>query len=114
MKDSGVSPTDPEFIKVQQILRNAQQAHRIKQQYLQQQSQQQQQSQSTPNGLNGSQPARPHASAGQATPTQQMAGPGSGPGSTPSPSSAQSGASMTLFSQQQLTMLRQQISAFKL
>lgn len=114
MKESGVSPTDSEFIKVQQVLRSAQQAHRIKQQFLQQQQQQQQsqQSQNAPNGVNGSQPGRPHA-AGQAMPSQSGAF-GAGPGSATSPSSAQNGVTSGLFSQQQLAMLRQQISAFKL
>ncbi|SPO00505.1 probable component of SWI/SNF global transcription activator complex [Cephalotrichum gorgonifer] len=114
MKDSGVSPSDPEFIKVQQILRSAQQAHRLKQHFLQQQSQQaHHQTQNTPNGVNGSQHARPQAPASLATPTQP-AGPAPGPGSTASPSSAQNGVNAALFSQQQLAMLRQQISAFKL
>lgn len=106
-----MSPTDPEFIKVQQILRSVQQAHRLKQQYLQQQSQQQ--AQNAPNGVNGSRPARPDAATNQATATQQP-GPGAAPGSTSSPSSAQNGVNTGLFSQQQLAMLRQQISAFKL
>jgi ATP-dependent helicase STH1/SNF2 len=118
MKDSGVSANDPEFIKVSQILRNAQQAHRLKQQFLQQQQHQQQQqqaqqqNQNAPNGVNGAQPARPQATVGQATSTQHPSGPGST--STPSPSNTQSGANAALFSQQQLAMLRQQISAFKL
>ena len=111
MKDAGVSPTDPEFIKVQQILRSVQQAHRLKQQYLQQQSQQQ--AQNAPNGVNGSQPVRPDAATNQAT-TIQPQGLGAAPGSTSSSSSAQNGIHTGLFSQQQLAMLRQQISAFKL
>ncbi|MBE3042582.1 DEAD/DEAH box helicase family protein [Candidatus Bathyarchaeota archaeon] len=116
MKESNVSPTDPEFIKVQTVLRSVQQAHRLKQQYLQQQQQQQQQSpqqpQNAPNGVNGSQPPRLHT-AGQATPAQPP-GPGAAPGSASSPSSAQNGLNTGLFSQQQLGMLRQQIAAFKL
>lgn len=105
MKESGVSPTDPEFIKVQQVLRSVQQAHRMKQQMLQQQ-QSPQQPQNAPTGVNGSQPGRPQG-AGY-TPTQPAHG------SASSPSSTQNGVNTGLFSQQQLGMLRQQIAAFKL
>ncbi|KEZ46904.1 SNF2-family ATP dependent chromatin remodeling factor snf21 [Scedosporium apiospermum] len=125
MKDTGVPNTDPEFIKTQQFLMNIQQAHQRRQQQhqqqqnlMRQQQQQQQQPQSAPNGaVNGTPSARPQATAGQSTPNANAsaaaaaAAPNSA--STSSPSN-QNGNAMSLFSQQQLTMLRQQISAFKL
>ncbi|ODA79984.1 hypothetical protein RJ55_02942 [Drechmeria coniospora] len=122
MKEQGVPPTDPEYIKASHFLKNFQQQHTMRQkqqQYLQQQQQQQQQQQmlNGPNGvMNGMQAGRPQ----QGTPqSAQPSGPA--PGAAPSnqnlPTAAGPSpvaASSSQFSQQQLALLRQQIHAFKL
>ena len=107
-------PSDPEYIKASQFLMNFQQQHNMRrnqQQFLQQQQQHQQQLQ---NATNGAQPGRPqqgaqtNASGAPATPTQA---PGPNPNANASPAS---GAASSHFTQQQLSLLRQQIHAFKL
>ena len=120
MKEQGVPPSDPEFIKALTFLKNFQQQYAMRknqQQFMQQQQQQQMQQQmhagqglanGTPNGVapGSSQQAMP-----QLTNTTSNS-------STPVPMSSQPpprpGPSTSIFSTQQLGLLRQQISAFKL
>jgi ATP-dependent helicase STH1/SNF2 len=110
MKEQGVAPTDPEYIKASQFLLNFQQQHNMRrnqQQYMQ--SQQQQHMQNGPNGnANGAQGARPQPGALQ---PPQSAPNSAGPASAISPSPV---APTSGFSQQQLGLLKQQIHAFKL
>ncbi|KOS17504.1 Chromatin structure-remodeling complex subunit snf21 [Escovopsis weberi] len=140
MKEQGVPPTDPEYIKASQFLMTFQQQHQMRrnqQQFLQaqQQAQQplrQQQMQSIANGtVNGVQPSRPQPPGAlqttQATATALGASalPSQAPGpnaaaaaatATPTAAAAPSGAAPapSHFTQQQLGLLRQQIHAFKL
>jgi ATP-dependent helicase STH1/SNF2 len=120
MKEQGVPPSDPEYIKASQFLMNFQQQHNMRrnqQQYMQQQQQQLQQQQNQQNqqqphtngAVNGVQPGRSQQGSPQATPQS----------STPNQINAAATASTTPasqshFSQQQLALLRQQIQAFKL
>ena len=122
MKEQGVPQTDPEFMKASQFLYQFQQQHaaRSKQQQIMQQQQQQQQQQQaqnningTPNGTaNGTQPANPQ----QGTPSNPKQGSSSTPTQKNAPASANgsSNSSSSHFSQHQLSLLRQQIQAFKL
>ncbi|RYP17826.1 hypothetical protein DL765_004310 [Monosporascus sp. GIB2] len=124
MKERGVPPTDPEFMKTSQFLINFQQQRRMRelhQQHLQQM--QQQQSQNAPNGnVNGAphaQQAQPNVA--QATQPPSSAGLGasalpstSGSAAQPSTSSPSTSSPVSQFSPQQLSLLRQQIQAFKL
>ncbi|RDA89825.1 hypothetical protein CP533_6955 [Ophiocordyceps camponoti-saundersi (nom. inval.)] len=127
MKEQGVPPSDPEFIKASHFLMNFQQQHnmrRTQQQYMQQHQQQQQQHQQPPppshqqpkslmlgasNGTaNGGRPQHGGASQpAQPNPNTPPAASGPGPALGPGSGSIQ-------FSQQQLSLLRQQIQAFKL
>lgn len=121
MKEQGVPPSDPEYIKASHFLMNFQQQHnmrRSQQQYMQQQQQQTHVPSGSNGAVNGMQPGRPQLSTpqsgqplsnpsapGSSAPGQSLAatsGPSSGPGSS------------SQFSQQQLSLLRQQIHAFKL
>ena len=109
MKESGVPPNDPEFIKIQHILLNMQQ----QQKYRQQQQQQQRLMMQQQHGVNGTAPnGIPQQLAGQ-TPSQ---GQGSVSGTQPSGQSHSAGIQTPhgAFSSQQLSMLRQQIQAFKM
>jgi ATP-dependent helicase STH1/SNF2 len=111
MKESGVPNTDPEYIKTHRFLTHFQQLK-----HKHQQAQQHQQSQgqnATPNGMvNGGQQPRPPP---QAMPTQgQPAGGMPTAAAAASPSTTPNGVPMNLFTQQQLGMLRHQISAFKM
>ncbi|KAF7546962.1 hypothetical protein G7046_g9153 [Stylonectria norvegica] len=133
MKEQGVPPTDPEYVKASQFLMSFQQQHnmrRSQQQYMQQQHlqhqqqlQQQQQMQNSPNGsVNGVPGTRPQQS------PPQMAQASSHPSAAaaislaiqhnvamPSTGTSPSGGSApNHFNQQQLGLLRQQIQAFKL
>ncbi|CAM1505308.1 Fc.00g109450.m01.CDS01 [Cosmosporella sp. VM-42] len=133
MKEQGVSPTDPEYIKASQFLMNFQHQHNMRrnqQQFMQQQQQQQMQQmqhqpqgqmQNGPNGaVNGVQQVRSqqttpqstqppsNALAASAIPNQNTSTPTSTTGTSPSSGSSNH------FSQQQLGLLRQQIHAFKL
>lgn len=131
MKEQGVPPTDPEYIKASHFLMNFQQQHNMRrnqQQYLQQQQQhahQQQQQHQQPhmpgasNGAaNGAQAGRPQPGTpqlGQSLngPPPGSSAPGQGSASISGPASGP-GSSSSQFSQQQLALLRQQIHAFKL
>ncbi|OAQ89205.1 SNF2-family ATP dependent chromatin remodeling factor snf21 [Purpureocillium lilacinum] len=130
MKEQGVPPTDPEYMKASHFLLSFQQQHSMRrnqqqfmqqQQQQQQQRQQQQQQQQMPNGpngtVNGMQPARPQQGTPQsqqqiATPQGTTAAPSQNSSVTAGPSPAPGQSSQ--FSQQQLALLRQQIHAFKL
>ncbi|WYZ40587.1 hypothetical protein EsH8_IV_000928 [Colletotrichum jinshuiense] len=123
MRESGVPNTDPEFIKVEQFVLTFQQQARMRQK---QQAflahQQRQMQQAGPNGaVNGAQPAQ------QPQPTQPPASAALSASALPAPSSnnaAASGSPSTAtpssgpgagqFNPQQLSLLRQQIHAFKL
>ncbi|KAK2038431.1 SNF2 family domain-containing protein [Colletotrichum somersetense] len=143
MRESGVPSTDPEYIKAEQFVLSFQQQARLRQkqqaflQHQQQQMQQQRQmQQGGPNGaINGAHPAQqqpqqqqqqqqqppiqstqPPASGalgGSALPSasSNIAGPTAGSPSTTAPSS---GPGAGQFNPQQLSLLRQQIHAFKL
>lgn len=131
MKEQGVPPTDPEYIKASQFLLSFQQQHNMRrnqQQYLQQQQQHQQaqqqlqqQMQNATNGasVNGVQAARPQvAPQGVQTPSNPLSAsamPNQNSSATATSGASPSNASSsTHFSQQQLALLRQQIHAFKL
>ncbi|KAI5465669.1 chromatin remodeling complex SWI/SNF, component SWI2 and related ATPase [Mariannaea sp. PMI_226] len=126
MKEQGVPPSDPEYIKASQFLMNFQQQHNMRrnqQQYMQQQQHQmqQQQMQSATNGtpINGLQAARPQPAPQVTQPPQHSLGSSAMPtqiqnASTPTSSSLPNTPSPNQFSQQQLALLRQQIHAFKL
>ena len=116
MKEQGVSPTDPEYMKAHSFLFNFQQQHALRrnqQQYMAQQQQQQQQPQpnNAPNAngaVNGT-PNRPQ----QGTPQMNHApAPTNAPNQNAAP--AANAPSNSHFSPQQLALLRQQIQAFKL
>ncbi|KAI1082347.1 SNF2-family ATP dependent chromatin remodeling factor snf21 [Whalleya microplaca] len=138
MKEQGVPHTDPEYIKTNQFLVNVQHQQQMRKQqqqnYLhhqqqQQQLQQQQQhlraaemSQNLQNGnINGAQsgsPSQPPSSQGTQPPASAALGASALPSttapaaqSTTSPSTA---SPASQFSPQQLSLLRQQIQAFKL
>jgi ATP-dependent helicase STH1/SNF2 len=111
MKEQGVSQSDPEFIKTQQLLMGLQKAHQMKRI----QQQQQAAAANASNGaVNGVQPGRP----GQQPSAQANQQPSSTLGASALPSSNATGSTPTpnlsQFSQQQLSLLRQQIQAFKL
>ena len=121
MKEQGVPPNDPEFIKASHFLMNFQQQHNMRrnqQQYLQQQ--QQQQMQKAPNGaVNGTQSGRPQQGTPQpaqlnTNPQVSSSVPSQSAAATPGASPAPGSSSSSQFSQQQLALLRQQIHAFKL
>lgn len=125
MKEQGVPPTDPEYIKASQFLMNFQQQHtmrRNQQQYLQQQQQHQlqQQIQSAANNasVNGtptrSQQGTPQASQPPSNPLGASAMPSQNSTTAASGTSPSTATSPNQFSQQQLALLRQQIHAFKL
>ncbi|KHN99495.1 SNF2-family ATP dependent chromatin remodeling factor snf21 [Metarhizium album ARSEF 1941] len=112
MKEQGVPPTDPEYVKASHFLMNFQQQHnmrRTQQQFMQQQHQQ------MPNGVSGGRPQQ-----GTPQPAQTNAGPQGVPATTAQTPGAVStapsapGSGSNQFSQQQLALLRQQIHAFKL
>ncbi|OAA38107.1 SNF2-family ATP dependent chromatin remodeling factor snf21 [Metarhizium rileyi] len=113
MKEQGVPPTDPEFVKASHFLMNVQQQQSMRRN--QQQFIQQQQLQSVVNGVQSGRPqqgtpqsAQSNAgSHGATTPTAQA--PGAAPAAPLGP-----GSGSNQFSQQQLALLRQQIHAFKL
>ena len=123
MKEQGVPPNDPEYIKASHFLMSFQQQHQMRtkqQQYMQQQQQQQQQQQLQQQNnasahANGAVNGTPQPTQGAPPPTQNQAN-----ASTSNQSaSQQAGASSTAstsshFSPQQLGLLRQQIHAFKL
>jgi ATP-dependent helicase STH1/SNF2 len=129
MKNQGVSPDNPEFIKANNYLLRLQQHSALQKQrqqqqaYMQQQHAQQQQNPSAVNGTtNGVQPGRP-----MQQPSIQTSQPAASPATNISPASvapnqqhapgsasAVSPASINQLSPQQLGLLRQQIQAFKL
>ncbi|PFH60670.1 hypothetical protein XA68_10582 [Ophiocordyceps unilateralis] len=121
MKEQGVPPTDPEYIKASHFLMNFQQQHnmrRTQQQYMQQQQPKPTMLGAVNGAANGVQPARPQ----QGAPQSALANPNTPPvPSAPVPAASSSGGLALLsgsasiqFSQQQLALLRQQIHAFKL
>ncbi|KAI1324294.1 SNF2 family N-terminal domain-containing protein [Xylariaceae sp. FL0255] len=102
MKKQGVSSTDPEFIKTSQFLHKAQQQHQMRQ------AQMQAASRNATNGLvNGVQPTQ------SSQPTSSLNG-SALPSSSITSASSSTANPGSNFSQQQLTLLRQQITAFKL
>ncbi|KAI8634916.1 SNF2 family N-terminal domain-containing protein [Xylariaceae sp. FL1651] len=107
MKKQGVSQNDPEFIKTSQFLAKVQHQQQLRQQ-------QQQMSRNVPNGsVNGAQPVQstqPPSSSLNASALPPTSGPTGQTGTSP-PSTANPAAH---FSAQQLAVLRQQITAFKL
>ncbi|KAM0347147.1 hypothetical protein ACHAPU_005087 [Fusarium lateritium] len=124
MKEQGVPPNDPEYIKASQFLMSFQQQHamrRNQQQFLQQQ-QQKQQMQNPTNGVsaNGVVPGRAmqHGSPQAAQPPSNALSASALPSQAASTPSAGTSPSTTSssnhFTQQQLGLLRQQIHAFKL
>ncbi|KAF9874137.1 hypothetical protein CkaCkLH20_08509 [Colletotrichum karsti] len=138
MRENGVPNTDPEYIKAEQFVLSFQQQARMRQkqqQFLHQQQQmhqQRQMQQAGPNGtVNGAQPAQQHQQQQhQQQPPQSTQPPSSaalGASALPAPASnqaASSGSPSTAapsnnpaagqFNAQQLSLLRQQIHAFKL
>ncbi|KAI5864585.1 SNF2-family ATP dependent chromatin remodeling factor snf21 [Durotheca rogersii] len=123
MKQQGVPQTDPEFVKTSQFLVNFQQLQRKQQQYKQQMQAAQIPHNTANGGVNGNvsgpqslQPAsattQPPASA--ALGTSAMPSTTSGPTAQPTTSSPSTASPITQFSTQQLSLLRQQIQAFKL
>ncbi|KAK8007518.1 hypothetical protein PG989_001508 [Apiospora arundinis] len=136
MQERGVPKSDPEYMRLNQILVNVQQqqhmqnAYRAQQQAMQMQQQQQQQQQhqqmQQPHASNGGQVnGAPSGSQAQQTPAPQSSQPPSsvalGASALPSTSGASqptaaspsTASSASQFSQQQLSLLRQQIQAFK-
>ena len=115
MKASGVPPNDPEYIKHTQFLHSFQQQQQLRkqqQQYMQHQQQQQQQ-QHSPNGpVNGAQPGTPQAQQTIGAPASN--GPQALNSGAPTNGVPTGGPSSSHFTQQQLGLLRQQISAFKM
>ncbi|OAA78138.1 SNF2-family ATP dependent chromatin remodeling factor snf21 [Akanthomyces lecanii RCEF 1005] len=125
MKEQGVPPSDPEYIKAHQFLASFQQQHNMRrnqQQMMQQQQQQhqQQQMQGMPNGAaNGAQAQRSQQGTpqpGQPGPQAQgtAVAPAQNSVATPTAGVSPAAGASNLFSQQQLALLRQQIHAFKL
>ena len=127
MKESGVPPTDPEYLKATQFLRSIQQQHimmKNQQQFMQQQKaqkqmqqQQQQQQQQAIQQQQRQQQGGPeevtnNVQSASGTPAPANGNHSASAASTPTASA--SGSSGNLFTQQQLGLLRQQISAFKL
>ncbi|KAK0765644.1 hypothetical protein N5P37_001581 [Trichoderma harzianum] len=134
MKEQGIPPSDPEYVKASQFLLNFQQQHnmrRTQQQYIQAQQQMQQNAQNAQNAaanaangtLNGVHPGRPQQNGpqttqaapnavGATTAAPNLNAPTAAAPSIPPPSS--SGSSSSHFTQKQLGLLRQQIHAFKL
>ncbi|KAI3537760.1 SNF2 family domain-containing protein [Colletotrichum filicis] len=134
MRESGVPNTDPEYIKAEQFVLSFQQQARMRQkqqQFLQHQQQQQQQMQQQRqmqqagglNGaVNGSQPAQQHPQSTQ-PPTSSALSASALPAAnsnaaaaagSPSTAAPSSGPGAGQFNPQQLSLLRQQIHAFKL
>ncbi|KAK1691456.1 SNF2 family domain-containing protein [Colletotrichum godetiae] len=134
MRESGVPTTDPEYIKAEQFVLSFQQQARLRQkqqqflQHQQQQMQQQRQMQQAggPNGaVNGSQAAQQHPQSTQ-PPTSSALSASALPAAnsnnaaaaaaagSPSTAAPPSGPGAGQFNPQQLSLLRQQIHAFKL
>lgn len=120
MKATGVPPNDPEYIKATQFLHAFQQQQNLRkqqqqfmqqqqQQHQHQQQQQQQQMQSLNGPINGVQPGTPHTQ-----PNPGSNGPQSLNSGAPTNGVQSGGPSSSHFTQQQLGLLRQQISAFKM
>ncbi|KAJ2905951.1 hypothetical protein MKZ38_003739 [Zalerion maritima] len=114
MKESGVPQTDPEYMKLQQILLNMQQQQKFRRAQAQNQGQMMQQGANGvgPNGVHQQQ----HTSHG---PQSGALGASAMPPTSTTPTSGQPppGSVQTphgTFSPQQLSMLRQQIAAFKM
>ncbi|GAW22388.1 hypothetical protein ANO14919_119250 [Xylariales sp. No.14919] len=109
MKKQGVAQNDPEFIKTSQFLAKVQHQQQLRQQ----QHMQTQMSRNLPNGhVNGTQPTQPTQPPSSLNPSAVSNASGStGQSNTSSPSTTLTTAH---FSPQQLTLLRQQIAAFKL
>lgn len=132
MKESGVPPNDPEYIKASQFLLNFQQQHHMRrnqQQYIQAQQQMQQNAQAVQNGnangvngtVNGVQ--RPQQGVPQTTQAAALpnamgtaaAASNTSATTTPNtPAQPNSSTSSSHFTTKQLGLLRQQIHAFKL
>ncbi|KAM0512615.1 hypothetical protein ACHAPE_008639 [Trichoderma viride] len=132
MKESGVPPNDPEYMKASQFLLNFQQQHHMRrnqQQYIQAQQQMQQNAQAVQNGnangvngaVNGVQ--RPQQGVPQTTQAAALpnamgtaaAAPNASATTTPNtPAQPNSSTSSSHFTTKQLGLLRQQIHAFKL
>ncbi|KAF4417734.1 component of SWI SNF global transcription activator complex [Fusarium acutatum] len=124
MKEQGVPPSDPEYIKASQFLMSFQQQHNMRrnqQQFLQQQQKQQMQNATNGTPANGVMPGRsmqqgsPQSTQPPSNPLGASAMPNQ---TTPTPASTgtspSTAPSSNHFTQQQLGLLRQQIHAFKL
>lgn len=121
MKDSGVPETDPEFIKAHQMLTSVQQQQRLMQQQraFQQQQLQQSASNAAPNGSNGTRTApSANPSPTAQAPTSSL-GPSAISATATNQAAAKGGVQRTTaagsgyFSPEQLTILKNQIFAFK-
>ncbi|KAI1769591.1 chromatin remodeling complex SWI/SNF, component SWI2 and related ATPase [Hypoxylon sp. FL1150] len=122
MKERGVPQNDPEYIKTSQFLMSVQQHQQMRKQQNYLQMQAAQMSHNAPNGaINGtsqpgSQPQQPHttqppsSTASNGPPVSSSAG----PIAQPTTSSLSTNTPVIQFSSQQLSLLRQQIQAFKL
>ncbi|KAM0286261.1 hypothetical protein ACHAQH_000990 [Verticillium albo-atrum] len=118
MKERGVPATDPDYIKAQQFLYNFQQQAQMRQKqqaWLAQQQQAQAQAKAANGAVNGAQPQNSQ----QPTPQPTQQGPSVVPGAPKGPTNATASSPSTQvapshFTTQQLALLRQQISIFKL
>lgn len=118
MRDNGVANTDPDFIKAQQWLQQFQQQHQMRKNKQQLMQQQQQQAAAAAAGnangnLNGAQNAVAQQHNQNSTSNAAGATPASGTNAS-APANGPSNSSHSHFSQEQLGLLRTQISAFKM
>ncbi|EHK41123.1 hypothetical protein TRIATDRAFT_207565 [Trichoderma atroviride IMI 206040] len=131
MKESGVPPNDPEYMKASQFLLNFQQQHHMRrnqQQYIQAQQQMQQNAQAVQNGnangVNGNvngvqrpQQGVPQTTQAAALPTAMgtaAAASNASATTTPNTPAQPNSSTPSHFTTKQLGLLRQQIHAFKL
>ncbi|RXG47599.1 hypothetical protein VDGE_06547 [Verticillium dahliae] len=118
MKERGVPANDPDYIKAQQFLYNFQQQAQMRQKqqaWLAQQQQAQAQAKAANGAVNGAQPQNLQQPTPQ--PTQQGLSAGIGAPKGPTNATASSPSTQVApshFTTQQLALLRQQISVFKL
>ncbi|KAK6950414.1 hypothetical protein Daesc_008742 [Daldinia eschscholtzii] len=125
MREQGVPPNDPEFMKINQFLATFQHQQRMRKQQSYMQMQSAQMAHNVPNGNpNGTQPGprpqqqqpaphttQPPSSAALSTSALPSS---AGPTAQPTTASPSTTSPMAQFSPQQLGLLRQQIQAFKL
>ncbi|KAM0334316.1 hypothetical protein ACHAQA_001339 [Verticillium albo-atrum] len=118
MKERGVPATDPDYIKAQQFLYNFQQQAQLRQKQ-QAWLAQQQQAQAQAKAANGAVSGPQVQNGQQSTPQPTQQGPPAAPGASKGPMNATASSPSTQvapshFSTQQLALLRQQISVFKM